>query len=200
MAEVLSQEEINQLLTAINTGESDASEGHSEGPLTNDEIDALLAGANVGGLKTSDEYFDEALERFEKFVTANIASEQVHAETWNFFGEIYTNGVKKDPEKANYWLVRAAEQGDAKAQCKLGTLYHTGKGMPQDYTKAVEWYGKAADQGNTKAQFQLGHLYLMGEGVPKDEAKAVEWLRKAAEQRHIGAKDINGPAAKGELV
>lgn len=34
---------------------------------------------------------------------------------------------------------RAAERGFAKAQNNLGSLYHTGKGMPLSHRLAIEW-------------------------------------------------------------
>jgi TPR repeat protein len=43
-----------------------------------------------------------------------------------------------------------AEQGEAKAQFRLGYIYSQGKGVSQDYTEAVRWYRKAADQGDAK--------------------------------------------------
>ncbi|WP_236848211.1 SEL1-like repeat protein [Chlorobaculum limnaeum] len=44
-------------------------------------------------------------------------------------------------------LQRAARQGDAIAQNKLGLLYHTGQGVKQDYAEALRWYRQAAGQG-----------------------------------------------------
>src|SRR5437899_1630850 len=58
-------------------------------------------------------------------------------------------------QTATLYRVRA-EQGDAKAQFRLGYIYYQGKGVPQDYTEAVRWYRKAADQGDTRAQLALG--------------------------------------------
>ena len=41
---------------------------------------------------------------------------------------------------------KAAEQGDAAAQCYLGICYQTGQGVAQDYTEALRWFRRAADQ------------------------------------------------------
>ena len=57
-----------------------------------------------------------------------------------------------DYAKAAEWYGKAAEQGDAGAQCELGYLYEEGQGMPKDYAKAAEWFGKAAEQGHAEAQ------------------------------------------------
>jgi TPR repeat protein len=81
------------------------------------------------------------------------------------------------------YVQRAAEQGDAVAQCRLGCMYYEGSDdYPRDEKKAVYWYRMAADQGLAYAQFSLGCLYEMGQGVPKDVAKAVELYRMVAEK------------------
>ena len=43
---------------------------------------------------------------------------------------------------------KAAKQGHAEAQFKLGDMYSVEK----NYKKAVEWYEKAAKQGHAEAQ------------------------------------------------
>jgi len=77
---------------------------------------------------------------------------------------------------------KAAEQGDAIAQCNMGLAYENGNGVPKDSTTAAFWYRKAADQGCAIAQFTLGNLYASGNGVPKDSIQAKFWLRKSADQ------------------
>ena len=91
-------------------------------------------------------------------------------------------------QTATLYRVRA-EQGDAKAQFRLGYIYYQGKGVPQDYAEAVRWYRKAADQGDPNAQTDLGSMYYQGKGVPQDYAEAVRWYRKAADQGHAWAQD-----------
>jgi uncharacterized protein len=75
-----------------------------------------------------------------------------------------------------------AEEGDAKAQRKLGLMYSEGQGVPQDYAQAAHWYRKAADQGNAYAQTKLGFLYSLGQGVPQDYVQAHLWFNLAAAQ------------------
>lgn len=43
--------------------------------------------------------------------------------------------------------IKAAEQGDAKAQYNLGVQYARGEGVRQDMRMAKEWLGKACDSG-----------------------------------------------------
>ena len=89
-------------------------------------------------------------------------------------------------------LQQAAEQGDAVAQNKLGTMYFSGKGVAEDKRQAAKWFQKAAEQGNADAQYNLGLMYENGLGVAKDERKAVEWHQKAAAQGDEDAKKALG--------
>ena len=75
-----------------------------------------------------------------------------------------------------------AQQGDARAQFLLGSLYAQGQGVPQDYSAAAQWFRRAAEQGHVGAQFNLGVRYHEGRGVPRDAIQAAEWFRRAAQQ------------------
>lgn len=98
-------------------------------------------------------------------------------------------------------LRKAADQGNAYAQCNLGYAYGRGEGVPQDQAEAVKWFRKAAEQGNAKAQCTLGLAYGRGEGVPKDHEQAVKWFRKAADQGNAYAQfNLGNKYAKGEGV
>ena len=55
-------------------------------------------------------------------------------------------------------LRKAAEKGDADAQCKLGVCYLHGEGVEKDEHEAVKWYRKAAEQGNADAKEALKRL------------------------------------------
>jgi TPR repeat protein len=62
---------------------------------------------------------------------------------------------KRQPEAVPSWR-RAAEQGEARAQFKLGMMNELGVGVPQDDTEAVDWYRKAAERIGASA-VQPGH-------------------------------------------
>ena len=83
-----------------------------------------------------------------------------------------------------------ADQGDARAQYRLGTLFAMGRGVRRSYTEAAYWLNKAAAQGNAHAQNDLGVLYELGRGVPADPKDAGRWFRKAAKQG-IGAAQLS---------
>lgn len=100
--------------------------------------------------------------------------------------------TQKKPVQAVAMLRKAAEEGDASAQVKLGRKYEKGEGVTKDYAKAAEWYRKAAEQGNAEAQNNLGWCYKNGKGVTQDYVKAVEWYKKAAEQGDDFAQVVMG--------
>ncbi len=56
--------------------------------------------------------------------------------------------MAQDHVEAAKWWRKAAEQGDANAQCSLGMAYDNGTGVPKDSAKAVNWVRKAAEQGS----------------------------------------------------
>ncbi|UXZ04738.1 tetratricopeptide repeat protein [Moraxella nasicaprae] len=88
---------------------------------------------------------------------------------------------KEDFENAAKFYAKAAEQGHAKSQYNLATMYSDGQGVARDEKKAAEWYTKAAEQGHPEAQFNLAVMYRKGYGVAKDKAIAKEWFGKACD-------------------
>ena len=73
---------------------------------------------------------------------------------------MYLNGigVPEDPAKAKTLWEKAAMQGDAGAQFRLGYLYVTGKKIPKDLDKGREWLEKAAAQNELGAKDTLERL------------------------------------------
>ncbi len=112
---------------------------------------------------------------------------------WAGFDEGMAAYERGDFETALREWEPLAEQGDAQAQTRLGSMYATGDGVPNDYPVAARWYQKAAEQGNAEAQVALGNMHyrcgreiisLCASATPAypDYTEAVKWYRKAAEQ------------------
>ena len=94
-----------------------------------------------------------------------------------------------------------AQQGHAKAQEGIGTMYYEGRGVARDYAEAFRWFHRAAEQGEPNAQFYLGVMYHDGLGVVKDRAEAVRWYRRAADQGTSAAQvNLGALYAEGDGV
>jgi hypothetical protein len=81
-----------------------------------------------------------------------------------------------------------AENGSAKAQSYVGSMYESGRGTERDYREASRWFLMAAEQGDAYSQAHLGYLYAQGLGVARDEKLAAEWYTKAADQGYAWAQ------------
>ena len=93
-------------------------------------------------------------------------------------------------------LIQQANQGNAIAQCSIGVMYGTGRGVPQDDVQAVKWVRLAADQGDAESQCTLGFLYYDGQGVPQDYVQAMKWFNLAAAQGNENGKKGRDLVAK----
>ena len=94
----------------------------------------------------------------------------------------------KDYLKAAQLWQPLAEQGNAVAQYRLGTLYAEGKGVVQNDATAFMWMQRAATQGNADAQYDVGASYIEGVGVQKSAAEAAKWFLRAANQGMVYAQ------------
>lgn len=97
---------------------------------------------------------------------------------------------------------QSAEQGDAKAQAKLGAMYLLGSGVEKDEQKAADWMLKAANQGNVDAEVIIAAMYDRGLGVKNDVKMATKWYEKAAAQGNSTSLAILGKnaVAKGGVA
>jgi TPR repeat protein len=64
-------------------------------------------------------------------------------------------GVEKDEEEGLKWVMKAAKQKDADAECSVGIAYMIGIGAAKDAVEAARWIRKAAEQGHEGAQAAL---------------------------------------------
>ena len=91
---------------------------------------------------------------------------------------------EKNYKEAVECFRKAAENGDARAQYKLGLCYSA----LEIYYEAVDWFTKAAAKGMTEAEYELGMCYLNGNGVPKSEVKAGQYFKPAANKGYAPAQ------------
>jgi len=124
--EVLSQKEVNQLLCAIEAGDSE------EFVEALDSFERYLTG------NTSGQVLAKAWSFFGFIYSHGARNNYEKADYW------FTKAVD--------WFTKSAEQGNAEAQYNLGLMYANGQGVLRDKAKAAEWLKKAAAQGYEKAK------------------------------------------------
>lgn len=103
----------------------------------------------------------------------------------------YTVEEIKDLQKTVYYTQKAAEAGNANAQCVLGKFYAKGELVEKNLAKATAEMEKAAAQGDAEALFVLATNYLQDAdvraasvyalGYERDEERGIQLLQQAAE-------------------
>ena len=121
------------------------------------------------------------------------------APAWADFDDGLAAYERRDYATALREFKHLAEQGDARAQARLGNMYVEGKGVSRNDAEAVKWYRKAAEQGNARGQAGLGFMYGTGRGTPQDYAGAVKWSRMAAQQGNARGQSNLGYAYRTGL-
>ncbi|MEW6303972.1 MAG: tetratricopeptide repeat protein, partial [Verrucomicrobiota bacterium] len=81
------------------------------------------------------------------------------------------SGVPKNHEEAAKWFLKAAQQGDADAQCQLGKMYAKGKGVKLDQVEAWKWFQLAEEQDHPHAQ--EGRLIIEHQLSPAQQLEAL---------------------------
>ena len=115
----------------------------------------------------------------------NIAS----AQEW--VGDYYFTGQYTDPNypKAEEWYLKAAENGQVRAQIRLGFMYAENHfpGIENNLEKGEYWFQQAANQNTPEGLFRLGNFYHHYLKPPNYE-KTLFWLEKAAELNYGAAQ------------
>jgi hypothetical protein len=138
--------------------------------------------------------FQAAADRGNRKAKTFVGALQGDAEAQTAVGDMYAHGdVPRTVNDLSWsyraeaakWYRKAAEQGYAPAQFKLGRMYsyYGWDGVDQDEVEAARLFKMAADQGYAEAQWYLGYMYRRGRGgLPRDMAEAVKWFTLAASQ------------------
>lgn len=99
-------------------------------------------------------------------------------------GSFYENakGDAHDEYAAMKWYEKAATQGKAEAQYRLGML--------AEGEKAARWMLAAANQGMGEAQFRFSVMLAQGNGVRRDFIAAYAWAELASQRGVDRAKYV----------
>ena len=95
--------------------------------------------------------------------------------------QVMSSPAQTDLASAFQSTLKAAEQGDVKAQAATALLYANGKGVQQNYAEAGKWWIKAAEGGDLGAARHAWNLYRNGEGVERNAAIANQWAKVIGE-------------------
>ncbi|NEN76197.1 sel1 repeat family protein [Pelistega sp. NLN82] len=132
------------------------------------------------------------LARFAQVCLLSCATSYAVASSTNYLQDQLHKAQQafdiKDYEKAMAILRPLAEQGNAEAQFKLGSMYQFAQGVQTNYNEAIYWYLKSAKKNFASAQYNIGNMYFYGEGVSQSYSTAAIWFLKAAKQGHTGAQ------------
>lgn len=92
--------------------------------------------------------------------------------------------IDDEPEVAEDWFLRAAQQNSTEAMIQLSLGYATYNqcSFGEDLEKSFQWVLKAAELGDPDGQCQVAMEYLSGETVEQNQALALQWYLKAAQQ------------------
>jgi uncharacterized protein len=126
----------------------------------------------------------------EKAITLyQIAAQGGHANAQDALSRLhFDRETEKDYEIARKWAEAAAEQGNAFAIARLGTIYHEGCGVQRDPKRAAVYFLEAANLGHDGAQLLTGVGMHLGIDAPADRIEAAHWLLRSATQGNEGAK------------
>ncbi|HST60351.1 MAG TPA: CHAT domain-containing protein [Longimicrobium sp.] len=117
--------------------------------------------------------YDAAFLSFQRAADAGSAEAMGYVGTSHLCGE----GTERQPDLARLWLLRAAQEGDARAMYALGVA-HEARQIFQNPTlsRARNWYRKSASLGYVDAMRSLGRLHR-ADGAADS---ALVWYDKAA--------------------
>jgi len=122
-------------------------------------------------------------------ITCHVALDNLESQVW--LGDYYFTGSKTDPNypKAEEWYLKAAKNGNRRAQIRLGFMYAENHfpGVTHDLTKGEHWFLQAAKQNEADGLFRMGNFYHHYSKPPNYE-KTVYWLEKAATKNYGAAQ------------
>lgn len=119
----------------------------------------------------------QSFELFRHYL--HLAAHHGHRDALLALGWFYNCGDAGFPwnaEKAFEYYQKAADQGDASAQCYIAGFLQS----RHLYEEAFSYYKKAADQGNGFALGMLGSFYEKGLGIPQSDELAECYLKLCA--------------------
>ena len=177
----------------------DVSNWHSKRAAPVESADVLKHEAESGKLEAQLRYAKYLFDHDEKSIAVlwlTEANNQGSIEAEYLLGQLYENGdgVAQDFEQSRYFFGKAADQGYAPAQYKLGKLLinsefddpqmdtTSDQELQKKITRGVTLLRKSANSGYAPSQYEMGLLALNGNMTEKNPREAFSYLKKAADQ------------------
>jgi TPR repeat protein len=129
------------------------------------------AGNSDAQYRLGEDYINRG-ETGQALVWLRKAADSRHTAAEMALAQIYQEGkgVSPDEREAFKWYLKAADQGDDRAQTIIGIDYKFGEsGTPKDIHVAARWFRMAAQKGNIEARTNLSELLSAGL-IAEDEA------------------------------
>jgi TPR repeat protein len=100
-----------------------------------------------------------------------------------YFGPAYSEWVDPDPDRAFYWLQKAAQSGVGLAQYALAGHYESGDPpwIERDPEKAELWMRRAVEQEYPEAIYSVALMLLDKDGIPRGEARRLLTVARTKE-------------------
>ncbi len=140
----------------------------------------------------------EAFQLFKKAAENGHAEAQFAVATFYEIGE--ENVVEEDENEEIKWLKLAADDGNGKAQCKLGCLYRNGEVVDKDELLALKYLKMSADNGCLDGMYELAMGYLLdflNEKATRDNNNQfLSILKMAAQKGHCPSQYLLSGAYK----
>lgn len=120
-----------------------------------------------------------------------------------YLAEAYEKGIDgiKSIEKALFYrqkrflrLKKDADEGDATAQCIVGSFFENGEGVEKSLESAFKYYKMAANQNDSTGLFNLAECFAEGKGVQKSFYKAIHYYKLASKRGNRFAQTTLGYA------
>lgn len=133
--------------------------------------------------------YNEKMEHLDRLIQvdaweemAEQGDEEAMLELSKYYEYNTDSEEELNPERAVYWLRKATERGNAKAQVFLGSHYELGNVVFSDYKEAFRLYMLAAEQDDAWGQYEVGNCYERGIGTEKNIEEAIRWYAESASQ------------------
>ena len=100
--------------------------------------------------------------------------------------------VIREGNEANAYnhCLRAAKEGNPKAQVVVGMALMSGVGVFKDPAGAVGWFSLAAEQKYPSGIYNLALAKIAGLGTPQDETDGMALMQKAADSGDVRAREF----------